>query len=333
MDSAVSNTANESAIGRLNIEADALSALFSPLVKAPDAQTLYDAAQNLSQSDNRLQVCAATLFAGFAAPEAATEVYDIIAAGVLGDKLPKATNGVASAAPIPNAFWQAFAQVLTGPSEGYDAVSITVAVASLGAHVDPGFAEVAENAAANHPAADNPANKTTPGLVSLDELAACPEDSLANTLYRMLVDNGFDPEVLDREAIGLAELSPALRYLNTRILQMHDVWHLVAGYETTGLHEIAISSFQLAQFGHNYSGMFLSMVLCRSHLSDGLGFDILLRIICQAWQHGRTSPSFMAIEFEQDWQQSIEAVRQKYQITPFQSELPADLFEQLSAQA
>ena len=40
---------------------------------------------------------------------------------------------------------------------------------------------------------------------------------------------------------------------NRRILQLHDVWHLFAGFGFTAQGEVAISGFQLAQFGQNYS--------------------------------------------------------------------------------
>lgn len=82
-------------------------------------------------------------------------------------------------------------------------------------------------------------------MISLSELATQPATSLPRELIAMWVDNAFDPKVLDRETIGLAQLSPALCYLKTRILQMHDIWHLVAGYRTTSLHEMAISAFAL----------------------------------------------------------------------------------------
>ena len=147
----------------------------------------------------------------------------------------------------------------------------------------------------------------------------------------MLVDNGYDAEVLDREAIGLSQLPPGLRYLNTRILQMHDVWHLLAGYETTALHEIAISAFQLAQFGHNYSGMFLATVVTRSHVGGGEGFELLLRTIIEAWQHGRETPPLMAIDIEQEWHNSVDSIRERHGISSFAGSFPADLFEQLQA--
>lgn len=126
----------------------------------------------------------------------------------------------------------------------------------MGHYVDAEFGGIAERAASIHPGADNPSHKQVPARIDLKQLANNPSGFLADELNRMWRDNNFDPEVLDRDAIGLTKLPPALQYLNTRILQMHDVWHLVAGCETSALHEIAISGFQLAQFGHNYSSMF-----------------------------------------------------------------------------
>ena len=80
-----------------------------------------------------------------------------------------------------------------------------------------------------------------PHRFTLDALARCPRASLGGEFHALIVDNGFDLEVLDREALKLAELTPPLDYLNARILQCHDLWHLVAGYRTTGLHEVAIT--------------------------------------------------------------------------------------------
>ncbi|MEM7100510.1 MAG: Coq4 family protein [Pseudomonadota bacterium] len=314
-----------------SIDAAALKSAVGVFTQAPDLGGLA-LPGNCADPAYRAQICGAMLWTGFCAPSASTPVYDAIAASVLDLNYdPQSMD--APEAPLPDSFWGAFAEVLRGPEEGYDAGTITAAVATLGGSVGENFASLAESAAIDHPGADHAEQKDIPALLSLDKLAACPEDSLAYSLYRMLVDNNFDPEVLDREAIGLSQLSPALRYLNTRILQMHDIWHLLAGYETTALHEIAISGFQLAQFGHNYSGMFLATVTTRSHLSGGEGFEILMRVIMEAWHHGRITPPLMAIEFEDEWHESINKLRQRHNIEAFQGSMPADLFEQLAAPA
>ena len=162
------------------------------------------------------QVCGALLWTAFAAPAAVTQVYDAIAAGAAGEALDSGSSQ-AEECVIPDSFWQTFAETLTGPEQGYDATTITVAVAALGGSVAQEFGELAESAAERHPGGNDAASQTIPDLTDIDALGRLPEGSLGHDLYRMLVDNNFDAEVLDREVIGLANLPPALRYVNTRI--------------------------------------------------------------------------------------------------------------------
>jgi ubiquinone biosynthesis protein Coq4 len=278
------------------------------------------------------QVCGALLWTAFAAPAAVTQVYDAIAAGAAGEALDSASSQAEECA-IPDSFWETFAETLTGPEQGYNATTITVAVAALGGSVAEEFGELAESAAQRHPGGNDAATQTIPDLTDIDALGRLPEGSLGNDLYRMLVDNNFDAEVLDREVIGLENLTPALRYVNTRILQMHDVWHLVAGYQTTSLHEIAISAFQLAQFGHNYSSMFLATVATMSCCKTPAGFGLLVQNITEAWRHGRATPALMSIHWESEWHETPEQIRARHGITPFKGSFPPDLLEQLAAVA
>lgn len=294
--------------------------------KEPEWSNLSNllASAQAGSAEDQIRVCGALLWVGFACPAATTSLYDGL---FQGEDASFDSDGLA--ADIPDSFWQAFQSTLDGPEGGYDPTTITATVAALGGAVDPKFHELAELAAEQHPGADKPSTKSLPPLLDLDQLGTCDEHSLGKTLYKMLVENGYDAEVLDRNALGLSQLPPALAYVNTRILQMHDVWHLVAGYETTGLHEIAISAFQLAQFGHNYSAMFLATVATMSQRNGTDAFNLMMLIYGESWRHGRETPPLMAVPFEQEWQVPIEGIRAKYDIQPFVGSLPANLFEQL----
>ena len=298
----------------------------------PDLTQLASATGLAARGDSAAQaeICGAMLWASFAAPGAIPGIFSTICSAQTGRPAREVKLDV-PAVTIPEVFWRIFEDTLTGPEGGYDATSITVAVASLGAALDGGYAALSEQAAMDHPGVDRAELKPIPPMISLAELGGLPDGSLARELLSMWVDNGFDPEVLDRDAIGLGTLSPALGYLNTRILQMHDVWHLVAGYQTTSLHEMAISAFQLAQFGHNYSAMFLTTVCTMSHLRQPQGFGLLLQNLSEAWHHGVQCPPLMAVDWEQEWSQDIESLRRKLGIEPFAGSLPADLLEQLAA--
>jgi ubiquinone biosynthesis protein Coq4 len=170
-----------------------------------------------------------------------------------------------------------------------------------------------------------------PQRFTLAALARCPKGSLGAAFHALIVDNGFDLEVLDRDALGLAQAEPPHDYLNTRILQCHDLWHLAAGYRTTGLHEVAISGFQAGQFGHHYSAMFLGMVLARAAFERPEAAPVLLETITTAWTHGRESPPLLGLDWAALWDRPLEAVRAEIGLSPYASPYPADLFEQLAA--
>lgn len=267
--------------------------------------------------------------AALVAPETAFATYEIFSAAWLAQPAEIAAPPAVAPMHPDAAFWNAFWAVIDDAvARRLDAGSITARVAGMGVFLPDGFRERAEDVARTHPRAKAPEMRAMPKRLSLDELAKQPEGSLGHSIYRLIVDNKFDLEVLDREAIGLAALPPALRFLNTRILQMHDVWHLVAGYRTTALHEIGISAFQLAQFGHGYSAMLLASVTTVAALGAPMAATLFLQTIAEAWQHGRRTPAFMDIAWENAWSDSIEAIRAQHAIEPFAGSLPADLLEQ-----
>lgn len=296
-----------------------------------DAQTIAAAVAAVKRGDpsGQIPLSGAMVWAAYSCPDATQAIYDNISSAWLGcGPTPEIPIGLVEA-PLEESFWNAFWAVVEGPTEGYDALTITVAVAALAGAVHPSFEPIAEMHARNHPGATKAITSPIPGHTDIDALSRCPENSLGRLLYRMIVDNGYDPEVLDRETIKLSALPHALHYLNARILQMHDVWHLVAGYTTNSSNEIAISAFQLAQFGHNYSAMFLAAVTVMSATKEPRGFTILMQIVMEAWQHGRAAPVMMDIEWESEWNSSLESIRTKYGIPTYQSVFPADLLESI----
>jgi ubiquinone biosynthesis protein Coq4 len=227
-------------------------------------------------------------------------------------------------------FWASFWRFIDTPftaERGGD--EITAEVASLGSHLPEGFVNLVEAASIAHPGAAGAATRPTPPKLTLDMLGAQPIGSLGHDFYRLITDNNFNLEVLDREEYILQDIPPAQRYLNLRILQMHDVWHLVGGYRTTALQEVAISSFSLAQFGHHYSAMLISTAAVASVFNSIDAFGLSMQVIAEGWLHGRTTPSFMAIEWENEWHLPISEIHARHDIKPFSSIFPADLIEQL----
>lgn len=288
-----------------------------------------EAGKKVSPED-RMDIAAALAHAAFLAPDKIAESYDALAEGWLGHAV-KATPIdplQPEPEPVPAGLWDEYWGIVEDGSTGkLDALSITQRTAALGKFFSP--ATIARIAAMAHEfeGVTEAASGPMPELIQLSTLAACPAGSLGREFHDLIVDNQFDLEVLDRDAIGIAQLPAPLAYLNTRMLQAHDLWHITAGYETTSLHEIAISAFQMAQFGHNYSAQFLSITAVIGALTPGKGYRFLMDTITTAWLHGRETPAMITIPWEQVWTQPVDKIRRTYGITPYDRRHPADLIE------
>jgi len=275
------------------------------------------------------------LHAAAAAPERVIGVYDATAEGWLGAPVggPSVRLPELSPEPISPAFWEGLWSLLEEAPAKLDAPNVTSRTAALTGMVSPNMQARVARAALAYPGVQAAAALGMPRRFTLEALARCPAGSLGAAFHSLIVDNGFGLEVLDRESLGLDKLPPPLGYLNARILQCHDLWHIVGGYETTALHEVAISAFQLGQFGHHYSSMFLGMVLTRVAFERPEGGPLMLDTILSAWAHGRRTPPLLGVDWPAVWDRPTAEVRAKLSVQPYASPWPADLFEQLSAAA
>ena len=268
-------------------------------------------ARAAKQGDMQAAADLGALFAcaGFVEPALMLDTYDAAARGWFGEPSPPMTlrGGAGSVSPD---LWAPFWAFLEDESK-MDAGTFTMRTAGLGSFVDAGFARRAGEASLAYPGVPDAVSQGWPEKFRLSDLAACPGNSLGGEFHRLIVDNKFDLEVLDRDALGLSKLRPPLDYLNARALQCHDLWHIVGGYHTTALHEVAISAFQLSQFGHNYSAQFLAVITAKSAFKRPEGVGLLLEIILTGWRHGRQTPSLLGVDWPAVWSAPTETVRQR----------------------
>ncbi len=265
--------------------------------------------------------------AGFVEPELIIDVYDAASAGWFGDEARAVdlTRGTGRALPEMWPEYWAFIDDMVKT----DAGTFTLRTAALGDRVEESFRARAGRASLAYPGVPAAVAQGWPEKFTMAQLAACPEGSLGNEFHRQIIDNNFDLEVLDRDALGLANLPPPLDYLNVRILQCHDLWHIVGGYHTTALHEVGISAFQMSQFGHNYSAQFLAFIIAKAAIRRPEGFALLMEITMGGWRHGRGTPQLLGVDWQDVWKEPTDVVRERLGVAPYVSPVPPDLVEQL----
>ena len=278
-------------------------------------------------------VAALALYVAVVAPEPLVAVYDGLCEGWLG-AAPDGPEIAGTPAPgrVPEALWAGLRDLVFDPAAGRDPADITVRTAALTDFLSPEYHARVAAMALHYPGVAEAAAAGVPPRFILEDLAACPTESLGGALHSFVVDNGFDLEVLDRDALGLTDLPYPLDYLNVRILQCHDIWHLVADHKTSGLHEVSISGFQMAQFGHQYSSMFLGMVLAKVAFTQPDAVAFTLDTILTGYRHGRQTPPLLGVEWETVWDRPIPAIRRDLGVTPYDSPYPAWILEELQGQ-
>ncbi|MGV7121565.1 MULTISPECIES: Coq4 family protein [unclassified Sphingopyxis] len=268
--------------------------------------------------------------AAFVDPVAQVPIFDAISdatgassdpaerAARIADALPWTTDGKPRVA-LPRALWDGFWDIIARPpSPGDSELDLTLAVVALGNHYDRRMIDACEAALLEfdgvHELIAQPEVRLT--TADLERHAA---DSLAHDLLSMLTANGYDIEVIDADTVVLPGDYPAQNRTNRRILQLHDVWHLVGGYGFTPAGEVAISGFQMAQFGQNYSTRFLATVATKAAVDMPALLDMLLSVTFDGWRHGRATRELIAVPWHHRIADPIERVRADLGIRPLDS--------------
>ena len=304
--------------------------------RAVTADDVGDMAARLASSKTksslkeRAQFTAMLAQPAFLAPECLPSFYDAATEGwegkpVEADPIRAEDFGLLEA---PDSLWETYLSIVSDAVAGkLDALSITQRTAEMTGLTGREFSARLIAAVGAYPGVQDASKKPLPGLITMEQLASEPPGSLAREFHDLILDNKFDLEVLDRDDLGLSALPAPLAFLNTRILQSHDLWHIIAGYETTALHEVAISAFQLAQFGHSYSAQFLPIPFGAAALGPRKGFRIVADTVFSAWRHGRETPPLMLIDWEEEWGRPAADLRDAFDIEPYDSPYRPDLIE------
>lgn len=136
--------------------------------------------------------------------------------------------------------------------------------------------------------------------LDLDALAQMPSGSLGHTYASYLNSQNFDAEFYPP-----IQVKDDLSYVMLRLRQTHDIWHIVADFNTRPNGELGLQAFMLAQLHYPLSVLLLAggmlKVLFRS--PDDLG--ALLDQIALGYHKGVKAKPFLAQKWEEDWEKSV----------------------------
>jgi ubiquinone biosynthesis protein Coq4 len=143
-------------------------------------------------------------------------------------------------------------------------------------------------------------DRYTPPSHDLDKLMTYPQDSLGYIYAATMKKMGFDPNL----HAGMTARSDA-EYIELRISQTHDLWHIVTGFDTSIIGEMGLQAFYLSQFPYPLSAMLIANYLMSTTLFSPQDLPQLIEAIVQGLQMGKTAKSLFAQKWEEGWEKPL----------------------------
>jgi ubiquinone biosynthesis protein COQ4 len=150
-----------------------------------------------------------------------------------------------------------------------------------------------------------------PPAHDLDQLLTYPQESLGYIYAKTLTEKAFDPNL----HLGMKAESDA-QYVELRLSQTHDIWHIVTGFDTTEIGEIGLQAFHLPQFPYPLATMLIANSLMSSTLLAPEVLPKLLESIALGWQMGKTAKSLFAQKWEEAWEKPLTQWQMELNIHP-----------------
>ena len=156
-----------------------------------------------------------------------------------------------------------------------------------------------------------------PMLVDTDlaALRARPGTTLGGAFARFLDRNRLDYQ-LTRQPTPYTR-DPDAAWLLHRLRQSHDLWHVLVGLGVRGHEEVLIHAFSLGQTGMPSSILIAALGGVKHLLLERRWRDLFgLR---RAYRIGQGARPLLGVYWERHWDETVEAVRSRYGVTPYES--------------
>jgi ubiquinone biosynthesis protein COQ4 len=150
-----------------------------------------------------------------------------------------------------------------------------------------------------------------PPAHNLEQLLTYPQDSLGYIYATAMQQTGFDPNLHD----GMTATSDA-RYVELRLSQTHDLWHIVTGFDTSEMGEIGLQAFHLPQFPYPLATMLVANSLISSTLLAPEVLPDLLEAIALGWHMGKAAQPLFAQKWEEGWEKPLSQWQAELNIQP-----------------
>ena len=159
--------------------------------------------------------------------------------------------------------------------------------------------------------------------IGLDALAAMPAGSVGRGYHDFLVANGLEKNLATNyealhDAVAargrLDRMPDDMKYAILRGFQIHDLLHVITGYTSSPLDELALQAFCLAQLQFPYFGMWMATTTSNMTFLRPDAIVPVMDAISQGWRYGRSTPNLQFARWETFFPEPLAEVRSRFDV-------------------
>ena len=151
--------------------------------------------------------------------------------------------------------------------------------------------------------------------VDYDALRKLPRDTLGGAYVHHLDAHNLSA---DYQAAATRHVDdPDMAYLMRRFRQTHDVWHALLGLGVEGHEEVLIHWFTYGQLQLPVSALIMLFGTMK-HIVLEKRWGALRHSALEAYRAGKEAAPLLAVIWEDQWEDPIDAVRSRYHVHPLE---------------
>lgn len=165
------------------------------------------------------------------------------------------------------------------------------------------------------------AERYLPPLITLDDLARCPEGSLGDAYRHWIVDNGLEPNLTQKQHryfFGLLEsgrldrMPDDVRYAFVRGYMLHDLLHTITGFGPDVVGELSMAGFHAAQLRSNYHSMRIAVTMAHVAFVNPRYTATAMEAITTGWQMGQNWRNLHFVQWEEQLDRPLDDIRRAF---------------------
>lgn len=150
----------------------------------------------------------------------------------------------------------------------------------------------------------------------LAHLASLPAGTLGREFERYFTAAGLDVNMVRESAFIDAHKRRGedVGHVAERGYQLHDLFHVLTGYDTSPLGEIRIVSFTVAQTPAPYPALTIALRLLQSALYRPELLPAMLDAISEGWALGRKAKPLIGVHWEEHWERQVSELQEEFDL-------------------